>query len=592
MVLVAVGLCAFDYHSAKASFRADASEIAQTHVPLLAVALWDIENDAAQAQLDRIANRPQIAWVRLVTATGQTFLAGHAGSNLRGDVELAIPHPRNGTPLGRLTLAYNRDAFYLKTAQALGETLSGMLLLTVSVCLMLIAMMRRELQKPLARISEFCNRLSPTNLTAVFDLERPARTTRDEIDLVTESFATLHNGIERYVLERNRAMTALAEERDTLDQKVMARTADLTRINLFLETLSQLSTRFIHLPPDEYPEALRHTLSILARYLDIEACALAECDENGRYRWAFVHLRIPDSCRELVEGNMLAPLPEPPQLGWHIERWSSAPGTPVIDAFMERYGAGAMALYRHELAHTGRILACFAQDHYDWGQTGQRQLKIAADMLFSTLARWQDLKALDLTRRELWRMSRTDALTGLPNRRRFDEIKHEEVRRALRMQSPLAVMMIDVDWFKYYNDTYGHAAGDDCLVAVADILRNAFQRTGELAARLGGEEFVVMLPGSDQASAVSAAERTREAVQALELAHKESPLRTVTISIGLAVLHQESTQGMLAECVFEQLLRRADEALYVAKANGRNRVAALPLALRPTQRRDETKDKS
>ncbi len=170
---------------------------------------------------------------------------------------------------------------------------------------------------------------------------------------------------------------------------------------------------------------------------------------------------------------------------------------------------------------------------------------------------------------QLEELSRSDPLTGLANRRQFDEIKEAEFRRALRQDQPLAVLMCDVDFFKRYNDHYGHAQGDQCLRMVADTLQSVFARAGEVVARLGGEEFVVLLPGVDAEAARRAAVRLQQRLAERELPHEASVVSSyVTFSIGLAVLNPDTMDQ------FDQLLHRADEALYRAKTQGRNCISA------------------
>ena len=136
----------------------------------------------------------------------------------------------------------------------------------------------------------------------------------------------------------------------------------------------------------------------------------------------------------------------------------------------------------------------------------------------------------------LERMAWMDGLTSLPNRRRFDAALELEGRRAFREQIPLSVLIIDVDSFKAYNDNYGHGAGDECLRRVADALAGALLRPADLVARYGGEEFAVLMPNTDREGAVEVAERMREAVEGLRLAHEYSDAEcTVTVSVGARV---------------------------------------------------------
>ena len=160
----------------------------------------------------------------------------------------------------------------------------------------------------------------------------------------------------------------------------------------------------------------------------------------------------------------------------------------------------------------------------------------------------------------------TDALTGIPNRRRFDDVLASELNRAVRSGQPLALMMLDVDFFKNYNDHYGHQDGDACLRKVARLLHSHARRASDLVARYGGEEFVMLAADTDADSALGLAETVREALEALGLPHVKSPLGCVTTSIGVVVLVPDEAQTP------EMFLRMADKAMYRAKEQGRNRV--------------------
>ena len=162
-------------------------------------------------------------------------------------------------------------------------------------------------------------------------------------------------------------------------------------------------------------------------------------------------------------------------------------------------------------------------------------------------------------------MAATDALTGLANRRAFERVLQQEWRRAIRAQTPLALMMLDADWFKSLNDTQGHAAGDRVLRAIGGCIQQNALRPSDVAARYGGEEFVVIMPETDAEGALVIAERMRQAIQALALPHAGSASGVVTVSVGVASGWPQTEAGGA------QLLRQADGALYDAKAAGRNR---------------------
>ena len=177
----------------------------------------------------------------------------------------------------------------------------------------------------------------------------------------------------------------------------------------------------------------------------------------------------------------------------------------------------------------------------------------------------------------LAQIAREDALTGVANRRRLDESLEEEWRRAYRSGTSLALLLIDVDHFKPYNDRLGHLAGDNCLKEVAATLADVCKRAGEIVARFGGEEFAVLLPGVSRKGAETTAEIILRRVRELELPHPQSVARVLTVSVGLAWLHPHDGGTV------QDLINTADRALYQAKSNGRNRVE---MSIRPAS--DET----
>ncbi len=171
----------------------------------------------------------------------------------------------------------------------------------------------------------------------------------------------------------------------------------------------------------------------------------------------------------------------------------------------------------------------------------------------------------------LERLSMQDGLTGVANRRHFDQMLASGWRRSIRDGAALSLLMIDVDFFKAYNDRYGHPGGDDCLRAVARALSSGAHRPDDLAARYGGEEFALLLPGTDADGAMTVAEGIRAAVEGLDIPHERSdPYRRVTISIGVASVQASP------EVAPERLIDAADSALYEAKRTGRNRARIAP----------------
>lgn len=176
---------------------------------------------------------------------------------------------------------------------------------------------------------------------------------------------------------------------------------------------------------------------------------------------------------------------------------------------------------------------------------------------------------LQLANEQLILLSVQDGLTGIANRRMFDSYLKKEWRRAKREQSPLSVILLDVDFFKGFNDTYGHQQGDRCLIAVAAVLQQHVRRPADLAARYGGEEFVMVLPNTHTQGAMLLAEHVREGVQALKIAHRASTVSPfVSVSLGVATTVPPVDQD---DTGLDALLEMADQGLYLAKNQGRNR---------------------
>jgi diguanylate cyclase (GGDEF)-like protein len=219
-----------------------------------------------------------------------------------------------------------------------------------------------------------------------------------------------------------------------------------------------------------------------------------------------------------------------------------------------------------------------------FGQTGERQVSLSGDrwldartrptadggclIVFSDITKIKRVESeLMALNGQLEEMANTDGLTGLLNRRAFDRLFEQEFSRATRDETELSLLLIDLDNFKAYNDTYGHQEGDECLRTVSRCLRDIMRRSTDVAARYGGEELVAILPATGEKSALAIAESFRKAIADLRIPHTGGTRGVVTVSIGVA----SSKHHRLARDP-KDLLLRADEALYAAKAAGRDRV--------------------
>lgn len=188
--------------------------------------------------------------------------------------------------------------------------------------------------------------------------------------------------------------------------------------------------------------------------------------------------------------------------------------------------------------------------------------------LIETASLFKQLEAANL---ELQRLASSDGLTLLANRRRFEEYFQQQWLQMAQEQLPLSLILGDIDFFKLYNDTYGHQAGDECLKAVAAVLTLAAKQQPDLVARYGGEEFAILLPNTNAESALQVAEEIRLEIAALKIVHEPSTVsQYITMSLGVASTIPESNLNPAA------LISLADKALYQAKNEGRDRVSSYP----------------
>ena len=284
-----------------------------------------------------------------------------------------------------------------------------------------------------------------------------------------------------------------------------------------------------------------------------------------------------------------------PQFPLPLLRYVIRTGAEVIEdsaAGLPRFGAGplmppgARAMMCLPIRHGGQVAAIlyfenrlaeasFTQERVTFLRMlgTQAMISIASARLHDTLElRVAERTAqLEEANRKLAALSITDGLTGLANRRHFDEVLGREQARSARAGQPLSVIMLDVDHFKRYNDRYGHQAGDACLIRVAHALRAGMRRASDVVARYGGEEFSIVLPDTDAQQALQMALALRSAIEALGIVHADGEAGRVTISVGVAVRQA----GGVADA--DVLLRLADAALYRAKDAGRNRVEMCEL---------------
>ncbi|MBK1988654.1 diguanylate cyclase [Sphaerospermopsis aphanizomenoides BCCUSP55] len=213
----------------------------------------------------------------------------------------------------------------------------------------------------------------------------------------------------------------------------------------------------------------------------------------------------------------------------------------------------------------GLLVAYQCSGPREWQQLDIDLLTQLADQLVIAIQQAHIYQQLEAANQELKRLANIDSLTQIANRRCFDEVLFQEWKRLKREKLPLSLILCDIDFFKNYNDTYGHPAGDECLKQVAKIISQAIQRPADLLARYGGEEFVLILPYTDTEGAIHIAQSIRYQITNMAIPHVSSQVsQYVTLSLGIATLIPDS------QCSPQCLISQADQALYQAKQAGRN----------------------
>lgn len=356
--------------------------------------------------------------------------------------------------------------------------------------------------------------------------------------------------------------------------------------------ISVISMQLINSTPDQSEAHIEHALSLLGRGGSKDRCYVFEfspdLDEmSNTYEWTNDGIS--------PHKNDLQNIPAH-NMPYFFERMRDDGQVVVTDARKLPTSTGG---FRDELLREnirsmmavgmymeGKLIGFVGCDLVNrqtvWTDRDVRQMRLVADMIANTIARHhteQRLKKAEAKLLEanakLAQLAREDSLTGLINRRGLDECLEHELRRAIRAQHPLTLLMVDVDFFKRLNDDHGHLHGDEVLKHVAAILAKHFKRTGEYVARFGGDEFMIVCPQTDLDDLVSQAKKVLAKVRVLN--HKLGT--PVTVSIGIASSTPKAGTNT------DDLMRNVDEAVYFAKQCGRNRIEVNPQV--PTNKQQE-----
>jgi len=577
----------------RVSMDAELQLLEQVYQSTLAKAIWELDQPAVQAHLDGALRIASVGRIEL-------RLAGHGQepevqSRQRADwVSSSLAPSRQGTlvyspypggreVLGELLIQGNEPQLWRELRDSVAGTLLTQLLLALLLAGLVSLAFKRLVTLHVRRIARHLSRLTAASLAEPLRLQRPAR--QDELDLLVSGINTLQGNLAGYLAQQQRHEEELAAHRDRLADRVRERTAELEALATAQQTILGLSNQLIHAPYDQFDQHCQVCLQEVAQRLGArQAVWFKRYPQDATYRlyqgWfgaaepaAPGLLVLPPRCAQALEALLEPEVP-------HIFATREALLTALGDAAAPLLALGneALALVQLPTATDEYGLLLFGRDLAgDWRTDERALINMTTQLLLHASHHQTQLRdllasqeALRSANARLEQLSLSDPLTGLPNRRCFDETEHLEFRRAKRAGLPLSLLLCDVDFFKRYNDTYGHAQGDLCLQRVATALQQVVMRPGDLVARIGGEEFAVLLPATSPSGAAEMAERLRRAVIALGIVHAGSEAADhVTLSIGYAALSEATPD-------FATLMDQADRALYRAKSLGRNRSCQLP----------------
>jgi diguanylate cyclase (GGDEF)-like protein len=549
------------------------------YMPLLAQSVWDVETATTQRVLASISALTGVDSVALDTRLGQHLRydkpqrASEQHNIYHIDVHLGQTPQES---LGTLTLFVTNTPLRREVANDLISSMTQRVLDFSALALLIIFILRRRFVLPVQQLAHAVRAYKPGEPSPPFRLASTSGV-RDEMTLLLESFNSMRNSINSHLTDRERYEIELTRARDELALRVEERTAELDRLLRFQTLISDISTRFINIPLDDVQAAMDEALEQIGGFMEVDRCYLVGVDEAQVV--SMVHEWAADGIASGREGLDFAPLASRPALFSALMREGvlNLPRCNAVPSLTGEHGsADVQSVLLIRIDYLGKPVGMFGCDmisrERDWRDEELVQARLLAEMFANIIIRRQQLTALSTTQQQLEeanahlsRMAMSDSLTGLANRRHFDEEKRQAFDQARRKDEPLALIMLDIDYFKEYNDRYGHQAGDQCLRRIADVLVTAFNYPGELAARIGGEEFAVLLPGMDEDGARRRAEQLRQAVFLLNIPHENSHTTDrVTISLGVVGMDLLNHQSI------EQMIAAADAALYRAKAAGRN----------------------
>jgi diguanylate cyclase (GGDEF)-like protein len=584
------------WQSGVAKMATELAQIEQVYKESLAKAIWEVDRESMKTHLDGALKAPAVGQVVIViSSTGrvpevlqqsQVAWSPSRRAPTRSTQLVYSPYPGLTEAVGELSLYGDERLLWARLRAEVINIVITQVIQSLMLAGLIMLMFTRQVTVHVQHIAQHLGQLTPPNLGRLLSLERKP-THRDELTLLVGGVNQLQESLSNYLMKQQRAERELAQHRDRLAELVQDRTAELEALAQAQKAVLILSNRLIHAPFSELDQYNLECLCDIAKRLNASDAIwyVVSDDRLSFQQYLAWHddptASNPASALWMAESPCLLALLGREDLAIFPSRDALAAAiTEKESALFAPWGLEAIALAMLQGTDEQFGLLVFgkrvAVPH--WQPDELALLAMTAQMLVQSSrnkAQQADINQAQLelqaANHRLESLVRTDPLTGLPNRRNFDEVKEIEFRRATRTGQALALLICDIDFFKGYNDTYGHAMGDRCLCAVAEGLRSSLRRAGDTVARIGGEEFAILLPATSLETALTLAESFRAVVANLGIAHAASAIADhVTLSIGVAAI-----EGGRSDTIdnFDTLFKQADQALYRAKAGGRDRVA-------------------
>lgn len=594
--LFAVGVrTLYAWNEAWNEMNADLALLEQVYQKTLSKAVWEMDRDALHTHVESTNQVASVGRIVLklhsanrtpevIERQAEGWRASTVAPTRRLDLVYA-PFPGGAETVGELTLSGDERVLWARLRDEIKGIVLTQLLQSLLLAGLVMLMFSRTVTVHVQHIARHLSRLTPQTMDRTLRLARDPRH-HDELSLLEGGVNQLQGKLSDHLRQLQRYEDELGAHRDHLAELVRARTAELESLTQAQQLVLELSNRLIHAPHDRFDACQRECLQAVAERLGANhALWLVPVQGQAAFR-VFMEWQAPGVADATQPPLPLAGLTQVPArlareelLFFYSQAEMGRSLSPAETAVFTTcpVGACALALLRSDGEDYGMLFFGKPLGQGDWPPEDRALLAMTAQLLLHSVRHQAQLLAILATQqalrdanRQLEVLSRHDPLTGLSNRRHFDEMKQDEFQRALRNGQPLSLLVCDIDEFKAYNDHYGHASGDQCLREVAQAMNAAVARSGDALARIGGEEFAILLPATPAPAAQQVAERVRQAVEDLHIAHAASNTAAhVTISVGLAQLEIGRTPD------FDTLFEAADQALYQAKLKGRNRIESI-----------------